>query len=152
MGDGPMAINGFDATKKHFCAHQVKFERAAEIMVEEIERTHHFGHKLIEEAQASHKWVGQVGTHTDEGYHGRMKNFDAFKEALQKLLKLIKTVEKTVKDVKEPTEKWTVEFIAQRRAWDEEEEEATDAEEEVSQGVDRHGDEALASTRFMSRF
>lgn len=128
--DEPIAVNGFDATKRHFFAAQAKWERAVEIMEEEGRRMFSLGHTLIEEAQASHKWVGQVGTVTEQGYHGRMKNFDAFKKALMDVSRMGKKAEQTVEDVKEPTKKWTVEFIAQRRAWDEEEENPTENEED----------------------
>ncbi|KAJ4404453.1 hypothetical protein N0V85_004873 [Neurospora sp. IMI 360204] len=85
MADEPIAVNGFDATKKHFFAAQAKWERAAEIMQEEGQRMVRYGDMLREEAEASHKWVGQVGKLTWEGHHGRMKSYDAFKEALQKV-------------------------------------------------------------------
>ncbi|KAK3950867.1 hypothetical protein QBC32DRAFT_6428 [Pseudoneurospora amorphoporcata] len=130
MADEPIAVNGFDAMKKHFYAAQAKWERTVEIMEEAGRRMVYYGRMLHQEAEASHKWVGQVGKLTWEGHPGRMKNYDAFKEALQKVHKMIKKAEKTVEEVKEPTKKWTVEFIAQRRAWDEEEEEADDAEDE----------------------
>ena len=100
-------------------------------MEQHATRMAHLGRMLVEEAQACHKWVGQVGTMTDVGYHGRMKNYDAFQEAMKKVKDLAKKAQKTAEEVKEPTKKWTVEFIAQRRAWNEEEVEYENAEEEV---------------------
>lgn len=133
-------LNGFDATKKHFEAAYAKWERAVQIMVHEGSRMAVLGGMLVEEAQACHKWVGQVGTKTAVGYDGRMKNYDAFKDALQKVKNLVMKAPKTVEEVDEPTKKWTVEFICQRRAWDEEEEDADNAEEEV---FDESGGDAV---------
>lgn len=129
--DRQKPVDGFDTTKKHFDAAHAKVERAVEITEEQATRMAHVGRMPVEEAQACHKWVGQVGTMTDIGYHGRMKNYDAFQDALKKVSDLAKKAEKTVEEVKEHAKKWTMEFIAQRKAWDEEEVEYEDAEEEV---------------------
>ncbi|EGO56198.1 hypothetical protein NEUTE1DRAFT_122790 [Neurospora tetrasperma FGSC 2508] len=104
--DEPIAVNGFDATKKHFYAAQARWERAMEIMEEEGRRMVYHGETMREEAQACHKWVGQVGKLTWEGHHGRMKNYDAFQEALDKVCKMNKKAVETVKEVQEPTKKW----------------------------------------------
>ncbi|KAL0471120.1 hypothetical protein QR685DRAFT_525539 [Neurospora intermedia] len=128
--DEPMAVNDFDATKKDFFAAQARRERAVEIMEEEGRRMVYYGETMREEAEACHKWVGQVGKMTCEGHHGRMKNYDAFEEALDKVRKMGRKAVKTVNEVQEPTKKWPVEFICQRRAWEKEEEDPTDGDEE----------------------
>ncbi|EAA34349.1 hypothetical protein GE21DRAFT_3597 [Neurospora crassa] len=110
--DEPIAVNGFDATKKHFYAAQAKWERAVEIMEEEGRRMVYYGRTMHEEAQACHKWVGQVGKMTWEGHHGRMKNYDAFEEALDKVCKMNKKAVETVEEVQESTKKWPVDLYA----------------------------------------
>lgn len=147
-----MAQNGYDAVKKHFDVAHIKWEMSMAKMASQAEEMVKYGLMLRDEAHASHRWVGQIGTQTWNGYDGMMKNFDAFTKVLHKLAKLINMVEKTVEDVKEPIEKWKAKFVARRAAWDEKEEEATDAEKGEWEDVHEHGDEVLVPTPVKSRF
>ena len=128
---GPyVPLNGFDATKQHFYATYAKWERVRSLLMGESLELYHLGRMLVDEAEACHKWVGQNGKRTMDGFHGRMENYDEFKEAVEMIRDFIGNGNRTDERFRRSSRRWINEFVTLRKDWNEEEKDPGDDEDE----------------------
>lgn len=106
-----------------------RWEVAVEKMEEEADKMVNFGHMLLDEAHACHRWVGQVGTQK-WSENGRIKSYEAFVNWLKKVQEMAKKAEELVKTLEEDAKKKTSEFTQMRRMLGEEEISATEVSED----------------------
>ncbi|KAK1775493.1 hypothetical protein QBC45DRAFT_473623 [Copromyces sp. CBS 386.78] len=122
------AQNGYDAVKKHFDMAHARWEISVSKMADDATKMFKYGIMLRDEAHASHRWVGQIGTQT-WGEDGRMKNYDAFVDAVKKVEEMAKKARELVKQVEGDVRRFSMEFAKKRRDWGEEEISATEESE-----------------------
>ncbi|KAK3950868.1 hypothetical protein QBC32DRAFT_375387 [Pseudoneurospora amorphoporcata] len=122
------AQNGYDAVKKHFDMAHARWEISVSKMASDATKMYQYGIMLRDEAHASHRWVRQIGTQT-WGEDGRMKNYDAFVDAVKKVEEMAEKARELVKRVEGDVRRFSMEFAKKRRDWEEEEISATEESE-----------------------